>query len=365
MGEATRIEKKILIATPLYPPEIGGPATYTLQLEKELPKHGFSVCVVAFARSRTLPKGISHLHFFARVLRAMKGVDFVLAQDPVSVGLPTILAAKLMRKKVVIRMPGDYAWEQSVQRFGITDSIDTFQGKKYAWRVELLRKLQRWVSRQAVQVIVPSKYFKEVVGTWGIAPDAISVVYNGLEMLAPPQEAARQERTIVTSGRLVPWKGVGALIALMAEVPDWQLVVLGDGPERETLERTAVEQGVAQRVTFKGSVSHEQVLKQCVSASLFVLNTHFESFSFQTVEAMMVGARVVVTNIGSLPELITDGVEGRLIAPDDMQSLKDIIAHYDADEAAWDERSRKAQKKAEKFSVEQTVLDTLAVFAKV
>ena len=95
---------KILIATGLYPPEIGGPATYTALLERELPAHGHKVAVVPFSVSRWLPKGIRHVHYFFTLLSKSRGVQIIFAQDVASVGLPALLAAKVMRKKFFVQV---------------------------------------------------------------------------------------------------------------------------------------------------------------------------------------------------------------------------------------------------------------------
>ena len=66
----------------------------------------------------------------------------------------------------MIRIAGDYAWEQAAQRFGVTDGIEEFQDKKYGLRVELLRWIQSFVAKNADKVITPSFYFKKVVSGW-------------------------------------------------------------------------------------------------------------------------------------------------------------------------------------------------------
>ncbi len=109
---------RLLIATPLYPPDPGGPATYAKALEEGLPPLPIEVDLVKFSDVRHLPKGVRHVAYFWRVLRALKGVDVVLALDPVSVGLPALLAALIARKKFVLKVVGDYAWEQGRQRWG-------------------------------------------------------------------------------------------------------------------------------------------------------------------------------------------------------------------------------------------------------
>ena len=346
----------LTIATPLYPPDIGGPATYTKLLESELPKREVMVKVVSFGGSRHLPKGIRHIHYFFRLFQAAKGSDALLAQDPVSVGLPALLAARLRRITFIIRMPGDYAWEQAVQRFGVDDSIDEFQHKHYGVRVEWLRSLQKFVSKRAAHVITPSNYFKKLVAGWGISESKLVTIYNGVDFTEQPTFLEKPAvPTMVSAGRLVPWKGMEMLIEILPKLPDWELRILGDGPERAYLEAKANTLGVKTRVHFMGALPHKELLGWCKVADAFVLNTQFESFSFQVVEAMMCGVPVVTTTVGSLPELITSGQEGILIAPNDDKAFIEAIKSTVAEPELWNERTERAQEKAVEFSIDKTV----------
>ena len=110
--------KKILIATGLYPPDIGGPATYVCMLEKELPAHGIECVTVPFTHVRHLPKIVRHVVYFWKLVKEARAMDAVYAQDPVSVGVPALLVSFIFRKPFLIRLGGDYAWEQGQQRFG-------------------------------------------------------------------------------------------------------------------------------------------------------------------------------------------------------------------------------------------------------
>src|SRR3989344_45899 len=131
--------KKILIATGIYPPDIGGPATYSKLLMDELPKRGFKVSVLSFGSVRHLPKLIRHLVYAWRLALMAIKYDVILAQDTVSVGLPAMIVSKIFRKKFLIRVPGDYAWEQAVQRFGVKETIDEFQKHSYGLRIWFFR----------------------------------------------------------------------------------------------------------------------------------------------------------------------------------------------------------------------------------
>ncbi len=357
---------RILIATGLYPPEIGGPATHTVLLESELTARGHVVSVFPFRESRHLPKILRHVHYCYRLWRLCRKTDVVLAQDVLSVGLPALLAAKLSRTPLVVRVPGDYAWEQSTQRFGVTDSIDTFQAKRYGFIVQALRWLQTRVVCGANFVVTPSDYFKRLVIGWGVPPDRIETIYNGVTFIDIPELRERPAgKIIVSAGRLVPWKGFATLIKIMPQLTGWQLVILGDGPERASLEALVNEVGVLNRVRFLDSIPRSEVLAWCAAADAFVLNTHFESFSFQTVEAMYSGTPVIVTNVGSLPELITNDQEGVLIKPDDAIAFSAAIRSIETNPNYWEMVTRRAKTKALQFSVTATVDGFEKLFARI
>jgi glycosyltransferase involved in cell wall biosynthesis len=347
---------KVLIATGLYPPEIGGPATYTVLLEKELHNRGVSVSVLPFSYSRRYPKLLRHIHFFIWTVIEARKVDVVFAQDVVSVGLPALLAAKLLQKKFFVRVPGDYAWEQATQRFSVKENIDDFQNQKYGFRVEFLRYVQHVVTRHADRVITPSEYFRELVTKWGVETTKISTIYNGVDLdIVPTTVIKPAPLTIVSAGRLVPWKGFKVLIETMRQLPAWHLVILGEGPQRQLLKKLIDELHLNDRVHLLGTVSRPDVFAWCKTADVFILNTHFESFSYQVVEAMYSGVPVVSTNIGSLPELLTSGEEGLLLSPDDSEGMIAAIKSVVTEKARWQRRSVNARQKATQFSIEQTV----------
>jgi len=109
---------KLLIATGLYAPEIGGPATYTAFLEKHLLRYGVAYEVLPFSVVRKYPKVIRHFAYLIKLLLRSRGTTALYALDTVSVGLPVCIASFLTRKPYLLRVPGDYAWEQGQQRYG-------------------------------------------------------------------------------------------------------------------------------------------------------------------------------------------------------------------------------------------------------
>ena len=320
---------KLLVATPLYPPDIGGPATYAEVLYRKLPEHNINVTIVSFGEVRHLPKFIRHIVYFFKIYSAGKNADIILAQDPVSVGLPTVLATKLLGKRFFIRIAGDYAWEQGVQRFGVEDTLDAFskQNKNYRFSVRVLKVIEKWVTAQARQVIVPSKYMKKIVTNWGIPRKKIIVIPNPVRDVS--EQGNRRTlrgllrargKIIISVGRLVPWKGF-ATPELLKKFPNIKLFIVGSGPDLSKLEKRAKKRRVDEQVIFAGALSHDILMRYLKVSDVFVLNTLFESFSFQIVEAMYVGVPIIATTAGSIPEMIEDGKNGLLVKPNNKKAL--------------------------------------------
>ena len=361
---------RVLVATPLYPPEIGGPATYSKILADSMLDYGVLVRLARFGEVRRLPKVMRHLAYAWRVAWQSRYVDCIYAQDPVSVGLPAAAAAMMTRKRFVMKIVGDYAWEQGMQRFGVRDLLDEFLKKSYAGGVERLRSIQRFTAHRAARIVVPSYYLKKVISMWGIPEEKIMVIPNSCEMPAalPSRVEARSafklhDFVIVSAGRLVPWKGFDVLIDAVGELVGRQmplsLVIIGSGPMERELRCKIEEQGLGSRITLAGSVTHDTMLSYLAAADAFVLNTGYEGFSHALLEAMTMGTPVITTSVGGNPELITDNENGRLVEYNNRDQLRDAIASLV--EMSSKERKRlatNARHTAQQFTTERMLRDT-------
>ena len=363
---------KIAVATGLYPPEIGGPATYAAMLETELPERGCAVTVVPFGWVRRYPKVIRHLVYLKKLWRESKGADLIYALDPISVGLPALIVARLRRKPFLIRLGGDYAWEQGRVRFGLTTTLDEYlatpEGRPLP--VRLLATLQAFVVKRAKRVIAPSEYLKGVIVAWGVPKANITVIYSALHPLVVSErrdtlreQLRYNQPTIVSAGRLVPWKGFRAVIeataALKETYPDIMLVIVGDGMERVSLEARAAELGISNRVRFTGSVSKDTLGAIIKAADIFVLNTAYEGLSHQLLEVMDLGTPIVTTPAGGNRELIVDRVTGYLVPYNDRDALVDSISCL-VDHAASRYHIAQAARLRSKDFAKDTVVDQLA-----
>ena len=323
---------KVLIATGLYPPEIGGPATYSKTLEAELPRRGVEAKVLPFRRARRFPKVLRHIAYFFLIIRESRGMDLIYAQDPVSVGFPAWLAAFILRKPFALKVVGDYAWEQSTQRFDFKGTLEEFQYAKLDLLPGALRFLERFVAKRAKRVVVPSKYLGRIVSKWGVEKRQLIVIYNGIEPMGDTGNKSVLRglikfhgKLIVSVGRLVPWKGfptlIHALPKLRERFPDVRLMIIGGGPDLAKLEETANETGVADDVIFTGALERDVLIRYLRASDVFVLNTAYEGFSHLLLEAFAIGVPVVTTKVGGNPEIVEDRVNGYLVKFDDADGL--------------------------------------------
>src|SRR4051812_10171387 len=116
---------KIVLATPIYPPEIGGPATYTKELAERL-HNRHELTIVAYtdvqeafpgtklvAVSKRRPLAIRLIKFFLAVLKVSRNADLIYVQNAMAAGLPVVLASMITDKPFILKFVGDEAWERA------------------------------------------------------------------------------------------------------------------------------------------------------------------------------------------------------------------------------------------------------------
>lgn len=356
---------QVVIATGLYPPEIGGPATFAVLFEKGLARHSIAYTTIPFSSVRYLPKVVRHIAYGWRVFRAARAGSVVLALDPVSVGLPALLAARARGARFFLRVGGDYAWEQATQRWHYDDVPESFPKDVGAlpFPARVLYAVQRYVASRAERVLVQSASLGAIVGAWGIDARRISVVPNGMDHVALPDRAALRARygwngpVVVSSGRFVSWKGFGALIDAvrsLRDIPGLRLVLIGSGPLERELRSKANDS-----VEFVSPLAKQELLSMISAADAFVLNTRYEGFSHQILEAMVVGTPVITTAIPGNADLVVEGT-ALSVSWNDTRALADAIRRVVTDPALAAALALRARAHAERFTPERTFRESCA-----
>lgn len=345
---------RVLLVAPLFPPEIGGPATYSFEVKEKLGSLGHQVSVITAAPAAgsaqdvyVVPKpklGINYLTFFwhhllmiCHIFKAAKDYDLIYTQGTVHYAFDSLVAARLCRKPIALRFVGDASWEAASNRRLTNKYLEDFlKSPEGGIRIKYLISLQRFVFNSVDKIIVPSEFLRDIIiNYYHVQPEKVKVVYNSINLddysdLPKEVSAGQDNPVIITVSRLARLKAVDGIITavkeLTKEYPNIKLWVVGEGPEKGNLEALATELNIRDRVDFLGQRAHSEVLSLLKQSDIFVLNSVHEGLPHVVIEAMACRVPVIATNIKGTGEVVTDGKTGLLVTPGDIGELKDKLA---------------------------------------
>jgi len=333
---------RILITSDIFPPDVGGPATYVPRIASELVKLGHQVTVVTYTVapqsddrdqypfsvvrvSAAPPQWRRFPRTLQTVWKCAREADVIYANGLVT---ETALVNTILRRPVVAKVVGDLAWERCRDKGWISDDIDSFQTGRYPWKVELMRWRRNWSYQRMDSIIVPSEYLKRMLTEhWGLPEKRVQVIYNSFEGTAAAERYSSQDREVtiaeiglaaryllITVCRLTGWKGVDGLIRALPELgSEVGLVIVGDGPLYGELTALAAQLGVVGRVRFLGTVPRDRVAPLLRACDLFVLNSTYEGLPHVVLEAASAGLPVIATDAGGTGEVVRDLANAQLI----------------------------------------------------
>lgn len=294
---------KILIAAGIYPPDPGGPALHAQAQYVGFRKLGHETRLVAFSHYRWLPKGVRHAAYLAALISKSMGAKAIYAHDAAGVGLMALYAAKAARKKFLVRIGGDLAWERAAEsgRTGLSMKEWYEEGEH---KRDAYYRTTRKVLRRADAVIVVSQTLKDLyVRHYGIAEQRVHIVPN--PMLEKKGFVSPVGEKIIFASRLVAYKNLEMVFAALAEVlpkhPQVVFNVMGDGPERAALEKLARQLGLENQIIFKGTVSQAEVI-EATRDCLFALAPALTEFNPNYVlQALSYGKPFLISRENGLP----------------------------------------------------------------
>ena len=225
-----------------------------------------------------------------------------------------------------------------------------------------VRPVLRWTLRHADALTAITDDCRMHALRAGAPSERIDVVLNGADLrrFSPEPgagDAAIRERfgprMLFACRQLFPRKGVRFLIQAAASLkpryPDLRVVLAGDGFERTDLERMAAELGVGDRTTFLGWVPNSELPAYYRAAAVSVIPSLEEGFGIPAVEAMGCEVPVVASDAGGLPEVVADGVTGRVVPRGDPEALASAIDGLLADDALRARMGKAGRERALRF----------------
>ncbi|MBC7925994.1 MAG: glycosyltransferase family 4 protein [Bryobacteraceae bacterium] len=172
-------------------------------------------------------------------------------------------------------------------------------------------------------VVANSESVRKELELGGISP--VDVIWNGVPAGAEPAPLS-PDPVAVFAGRLVPEKGVDALLEAFSSVSRGELLIAGIGPERSRLEQLAITLGLSNQVRFLGQLNPDELSRSFSGAWVQVVPSRWsEPFGFVAIEAMMRGAAVIATNSGGLSEIVRHNTTGMLVQPGAVAELTNAL----------------------------------------
>lgn len=259
-------------------------------------------------------------------LVASLGIDIVHAHEAKS-DVIAWLAAKLHRVPLVTTLHG---WIGNTPRQRAFIAID----KQVVRRFDLVLPVSARIRQDLLEA--------------GVRPERIRLVHNAIVMDRYQRTGQRgvlasivgrdlPAPILVCIGRLSAEKGhadfIEALALLRQRGHSISAVLAGDGPERGRLERRVAELGLGDSVMLPGYIDRPQRLLE--EAHLMVLPSHTEGLPNAALEALAMNVPVLATAVGGTPEVIEDGVTGRLVPPRDPVAMASAVEHFLANRDVW------------------------------
>lgn len=323
---------KILIASGIYPPDIGGPAQYARNLYETWKKQGYDVKVAAYRWERAFPPLVRHFLYLSKIIRKGWNADLILVLDTWSAAVPAMYACALMRKKYVIRTGGDFLWETYTERTGDMVLFRDFYNtslNKLSRKERLIFRLGKKALQCAAKVIFSTEWQQKIFEkAYSLDPAKSHIVENYCgareEFIEP------ENRMFVAGTRSLKWKNVDLLKECFAEA-----------------EKQVVAKGLEPIQLDCGKALYESFLEKIRRSYAVILVSIGDISPNMILDAIRCGTPFIVTKENGISHLFKDAAV--FVDPLDK---KDII-----DKIVWisDPKNRAAQaEKVRKISFTHT-----------
>jgi len=263
------------------------------------------------------------------IIRLSKDVDIIHANWTLS-AFSAWVGKFLHKKPVVVTIQGS----------------DIFKAAK----LPVIRPLTKITLDKCDKIVALSRAIAKEILSVATPQNIIKIIPNGVNTTKFLKGEENRDPIILFVGSLIERKDPLSLLIAFKGILDktktLHLVFIGDGPLLRSLEEIASNMGLESNVSFLGNQSQEQVSSWMKKAKVFVLPSVEEGLGVVLLEALASGTPCVATNVGGIPDIITEEV-GILIPPHDPQAIQTAIFKIIQDEALWKEFSNNARRRAE------------------
>lgn len=316
---------KIVLATPIYPPDIGGPATYAQRLRQGLESRSMAVDVVSYAKLKKIPQPLRMIFYFAKLLKTSLAADIIYAFNIISCGVPAYFCARIFRKKFFMRIGGDFLWERAVEQGRTQETLrEYYANPAKTTKEKIMIFFMGQILKNADTIIFTSDFQRQIyLKYFKFSAERTFVIANPFP---EPRQMAIQESPgnyqFLYAGRLLKLKNLEFLVKAFYNVlsktdKNITLKIIGDGPEKARLAKY-------EKIIFSPPMPHAELMREISRSYVCVLPSLTEITPNFALECLAMSKPILLTKEMGLRDL---GDKLILIDPKNLADLQNKILY--------------------------------------
>ena len=319
---------RVLVTVGIFPPDIGGPATFVPKIAKYFQDElNYEIEILTLSDNknlninddfsvkridRNLPIIYRWLKTIFTIYKLGKNKDLIFVNG---LGTETTIANIFLKKKIIRKIVGDPVWERAYSKAKISESFDEFQVKNYGFSISLQKKVRSFSIKKSDIVVTPSKHLKNFILNLGFK-NKIEIINNGVFI---PEENTNiftnDQINITIVSRLVSHKNIKKIIRAISDLNDplIYLNIIGDGPELNKLQKISLESNNKDNIIFHGKLNRDDINHIFLKSDIYIQASNYEGLPHSLLEAMSYGIPVLCTPVGECKEILGNEDRGYIL----------------------------------------------------
>ena len=319
---------RVLVTVGIFPPDIGGPATFVPKIAKYFQDElNYEIEILTLSDNknsninddfsvkridRNLPIIYRWLKTIFTIYKLGKNKDLIFVNG---LGTEATIANIFLKKKIIRKIVGDPVWERAYSKAKISESFDEFQVKNYGFSISFQKKVRSFSIKKSDIVVTPSKHLKNFILNLGFK-NKIEIINNGVFI---PEENTNiftnDQINITIVSRLVSHKNIKKIIRAISDLNDplIYLNIIGDGPELNQLQKISLESNNKDNIIFHGKLSRDDINHIFLKSDIYIQASNYEGLPHSLLEAMSYGIPVLCTPVGECKEILGDEDRGYIL----------------------------------------------------
>jgi len=322
----------IVLTTGIFPPDIGGPASFIPIFANILVKKGIKVTVITLTDedqddsnlpykviriNREKTKIIRYILLINAIVKSAKSSDLIFSN---TLAFESAIASIVSGKKLVQKIVGDIAWERANGSGRFLGSLEEYQGNAIDVKSRLTNFYRNFAVQRSHKIITPSYYLKDIVHGWNYPKNNIDVINNAVEFEDANKIIKKNKFRIITVARLIPLKGIETILQTLSNINfDFEYIIIGDGPLESKLK--IMSNSLNLDTKFLGNISKKEVANWLRSSDICIQNSSHETMPHVLLESMENRCPVIASRVGGTPEIISHEKNGLLFEHNNIEEL--------------------------------------------